>query len=371
MPPRSAPSTVFLVLLGVLALAGVLGILLPFVGPIVLAGALSITTYPVYGWMGRRWPRLSPTMRALLTDLAILTLVLLPVPFLIWTAAGQADTFRPVLSRWIEASQAMHEGRLHDSLRGAQPISEAVSRQSGLSSEQTTAWLLGHGARGLDQLADWAAQGLAQFLQAALVALVLCPLITFFLLRDGPAYVARLAQFLPLHAEDTQCLFERTRDATVAAVRGLFLTALIEGVVATVGYALMGIPAAVLLGVLTGLASLVPLVGTGTVWVPVGLVTVLSGRAIPGLLILAWGTAMVLVIDNFVAPWLVGHRILVSLLPLVFGILGGAAVFGVKGLLIGPLIVSIAPTVFELVRRRVFGLEGARWLDDRRPSDNR
>jgi predicted PurR-regulated permease PerM len=68
---------------------------------------------------------------------------------------------------------------------------------------------------------------------------------------------------------------------------------------------------------------------------------------------------MVLVIDNFVAPWLVGRQIRVSLLPLVFGILGGAAVFGVKGLLIGPLIVSIAPTVFELVRRRVVGDGGS------------
>ena len=59
------------------------------------------------------------------------------------------------------------------------------------------------------------------------------------------------------------------------------------------------------------------------------------------------------------------------MLPLVFGILGNAVVFGVMGLLIGPLIVSIAPTIFELVRRRVFGLEGAPWLDEPRPADNR
>jgi predicted PurR-regulated permease PerM len=344
---------VFLMLLGGLALALVLAILHPFAGPIVLAGALSITSYPAYEWMGRRWPRLSANVRALLTDLAILTLVLLPVPLLIWTAAREADSFRPAVSRWIETSRAIHEGRLDDSLRGVKPLSEAVSRQSGLSSEQATAWLLGYASRGLDQLAGWMAEGLAAFLHGALVALILCPLITFFLLRDGPAYVDRLGQLLPLHAEETQCLFGRTRDATVAVVRGLFSTALLEGVVATAGYALMGIPAAILLGVLTGFASVVPLVGTSSIWVPVGVVTILFGRTIPGLLVLAWGTAMVLVIDNFVAPGLVGRQIRVSLLPLVFGILGGAAAFGVKGLLIGPLIVSIAPTVFDLVRRRV------------------
>lgn len=343
-------------LLAVLALAGLLAILLPFIGPIVLAGALSITTYPVYQRMGERWPRLSPTLRALLTDLAILMLVLVPIVLVIWTAARQADTFRPVLSRWMEASQAIHEGRLADSQRAVRPIAEAASHASGLGSGQAPAWLLGGAARGLDQVAEWAMQGASELLQGAAVSLVLCPLITFFLLRDGPSYVERLSLFLPLYEEDRQCLFERTRDATVAVVRGLLLTGLLEGAIATLGYALMGIPAAVLLGVLTGIASVVPVVGTSSVWVPVGLVTALAGRPIAGLLVLAWGTTMVLVIDNFAAPWLVGHRIRVSLLPLLFGILGGAAVFGVKGLLIGPLIVSIAPTVLELTRRRVLEL---------------
>ena len=353
-PPRSAAATVFLVLLAFAFLAATAALLLPFAGPVVLAGALSITAYPAYCWIGRRWPRLSPTVRALLTDVAILTLVLVPVVLLIWMAASQVDHFRPGLSRWIVAAQGIHEGRLDDSLRGIQPIPDAVSRRIGLSSAQTRAWMLGSAARGLDHLADGATQAAAEALQGVALSLALCPLITFFLLRDGAAYVARLRQFLPLSAEDTQRLLDRTRDATVAVVRGLLLTALLEGAIATLGYAVMGIQAAVLLGVLTGVASVVPVVGTSSVWVPVGLVTVLSGHVVPGLLVLAWGTMMVLGIDNFAAPWLVGRRIRVSLLPLLFGILGGAAIFGVKGLLIGPLIVSIAPTVFDLVRLRVF-----------------
>ena len=346
--PRSAAATVFLVLLGFASLAAMAAIVLPFAGPVVLAGALSITAYPVYCWSGRRWPRLSPTVRALLTDLAILTLVLVPVVLLIWMAASQADHFRPGLSRWIAAAQAIHEGRLDDS------IPEAVSRRLGLSA-QARAWMLGFAARGLDHLADGATHAAAEALEGVALSLALCPVITFFLLRDGAVYVARLRQFLPLSAEDTQRLLDRTREATVAVVRGLLLTALLEGAIATLGYAVMGIQGAVLLGVLTGVASVVPVVGTSSVWVPVGLVTVLSGRVVPGLLVLAWGTAMVLAVDSFAAPWLVGRRIRVSLLPLLFGILGGAAVFGVKGLLIGPLIVSIAPTVFDLVRLRVFG----------------
>jgi predicted PurR-regulated permease PerM len=340
---------VFLALLAVLALAGLLALLRPFIGPVVLAGALTITTYPAYRRMGERWPRLSPSLRALLTDLAILMLVLVPVVLMIWTAARQADTFRPALTRWMEASRALHEASPDGWERAVRPLA----------------------ARGLDQASGWVVQGAAELLQGAAVSLVLCPLITFFLLRDGPARIEQLSLYLPLHDEDRQRLLERTRDATVAVVRGLLLTGLVEGAVATLGYALMGIPAPVLLGVLTGVASVVPVVGTSSVWVPVGVVTALSGRPLAGLLVLAWGTTMVLVIDNFVAPWLVGHRIRMSLLPLLLGILGGAAVFGVKGLLIGPLIVSIAPTVLELMRRRILDLRAAGALDDGRPGADR
>jgi predicted PurR-regulated permease PerM len=355
LPPRSAAATVFLVLLGFASLPATAAILLPLAGPLVLAGSLSITAYPIYCWSGRRWPRRSPTMRALVTDLAILTLVLVPVVLLIWMAASQADHFRPGLSRWFAAAQAIHEGRLDESLSGIQAIPDAVSRRMGLSRAQARAWMLGSAARGLDHLAAGATQVAAEALEGAALSLALCPVITFFLLRDAPVYVARLRQFLPLSAADTQRLLDRTQDATVAVVRGLLLTALLEGAIATLGYAVMGVQAPVLLGVLTGFASVVPLVGTSSVWVPVGLLTILSGRVVPGLLVLAWGTAMVLAIDNFAAPWLVGRRMRVSLLPLLLGILGGAGVFGVKGLLIGPLIVSIAPTVLDLVRIRVFG----------------
>jgi predicted PurR-regulated permease PerM len=116
MPRGSGAPTVFLVLLGVLALAGLLAILLPFPGSIVLASALSITAYSVYRWLGR-WLRLSPTVRALLTNLEVLTLVILPVVLLIWTAAGQADNLRPVLPAGSRRNQAIHEGRLDGSLR--------------------------------------------------------------------------------------------------------------------------------------------------------------------------------------------------------------------------------------------------------------
>jgi predicted PurR-regulated permease PerM len=93
-------------------------------------------------------------------------------------------------------------------------------------------------------------------------------------LRDGATYVQHVGQLLPLSAEDTRHLFDRTRDATVAVVRGLLLTSLREGAIAASGYAVMGIEGAVPPNVLTGFASVVPVVGTSSVWVPVGLATI-------------------------------------------------------------------------------------------------
>jgi AI-2E family transporter len=123
----------------------------------------------------------------------------------------------------------------------------------------------------------------------------------------------------------------------VAILRRLFLTALVEGAVAVVGYPLMGVPAAVLLGMLTGFASVVPVVGTSSTGVPVALVSFVSGRRIPGVLVLAWGAAAW-------AP------------ALMSGILGCGRLRP-EGPLDRSALVSIAPTILELVGHRVFGLE--------------
>jgi predicted PurR-regulated permease PerM len=134
--------------------------------------------------------------------------------------------------------------------------------------------------------------------------------------------------------------------AFVETGRGLFIgvgvTALLQGVLATVGYVVIGVPQALVLGLLTTLAALIPSIGTGLVWVPVTVALFLSGRNGAGVALLVVG-CVVSVADNIIRPWLsrYGHLQLPTFVVLV-SMLGGIGVFGPWGVLLGPLLVRLA-----------------------------
>jgi predicted PurR-regulated permease PerM len=138
----------------------------------------------------------------------------------------------------------------------------------------------------------------------------------------------------------------RFGDAFVETGRGLFIgvgvTALLQGVLATIGYVVIGVPQALVLGLLTTLAALIPSIGTGLVWVPVTVALFLAGRNGAGVALLILGSVISLV-DNLVRPWLsrYGHLQLPTFVVLV-AMLGGFAAFGAWGVLLGPLLVRLA-----------------------------
>ena len=134
--------------------------------------------------------------------------------------------------------------------------------------------------------------------------------------------------------------------AFVETGRGLFIgvgvTALLQGVLATVGYVVIGVPQPLVLGLLTTLAALIPSIGTGLVWVPVTVALFLSGRNGAGVALLVVG-CVVSVADNIIRPWLsrYGHLQLPTFVVLV-SMLGGIGAFGAWGVLLGPLLVRLA-----------------------------
>ncbi|HLV66120.1 MAG TPA: AI-2E family transporter [Polyangiaceae bacterium] len=146
----------------------------------------------------------------------------------------------------------------------------------------------------------------------------------------------------------------RFADAFAETGRGLFigmgLTALIQGALATIGYALVGAPQALVLGLLTTLASFIPTVGTGLVWVPVTVALFVSGRTGSAVALLVVG-AVVSLIDNFVRPWLSRYgQLRLPTFVVFLAMLGGIGAFGAWGLLLGPLLVRLALEALEIWR---------------------
>ena len=208
-------------------------------------------------------------------------------------------------------------------------------------------------------LAESAATRAAAFAEAllsttasSLLALFFAMMSMHFILRNWSAISLRAQETLPLRPEYTAGLFAEFRRVGRTTLLGTIGTGIAQGVLATIGYWISGVPEPLFFGAATAVASLVPAVGTMLVWVPVGVALILGGHATRGVLELGWGAVFVAGVSDYVIrPRLVGGTGEVPSLVTFAALLGGVEVFGLKGLLVGPVVMSLAIAVLRLYAR--------------------
>jgi predicted PurR-regulated permease PerM len=146
---------------------------------------------------------------------------------------------------------------------------------------------------------------------------------------------------LPAEERDKSRLFNHLASVTRALVYGTGVTALVQGALVGIGFAVLGLPSPVVFGVLAALAALVPMAGTPVVWVPALLALAAQDRWYAALFMLLWGV-FITSIDNFLRPWLVAGRAHIGALTVFLGVLGGVGAFGPIGIILGPLVLALA-----------------------------
>ena len=162
----------------------------------------------------------------------------------------------------------------------------------------------------------------------------------FFFLRDGDEIVRQIrAAARNLGGETVERRLEAVGGTVRAVVFGLLVTAAVQGVLAGVGYAVAGVPAPVLLGIVTGVLAVVPY-GTAVVFVPASLWLLFQGEPVAGVGLLLWGMLVVASMDNLLRPLFISGAIRVPYLLVLFGVLGGLGAFGLVGVFAGPVLLS-------------------------------
>jgi predicted PurR-regulated permease PerM len=187
---------------------------------------------------------------------------------------------------------------------------------------------------------------------SALLGLMIALMTMYYVLLEWPRIPVHLERVLPLDPRHTRALVLEFRDVGRAAVIGTIGAALVQGVLAGAGFAIVGVPRPITWGIITALASFLPVVGTMLVWTPIGLYLLFTGHPIAGMFLLGWGMFMVVgLVDYVVRPRLVrGHGSTNPLLMLV-ALLGGIEVFGLAGVLVGPVIMSLFLAIMRIYER--------------------
>jgi predicted PurR-regulated permease PerM len=170
----------------------------------------------------------------------------------------------------------------------------------------------------------------------------------FYFLKDRDKIINKILRLTPLKDKQERLLIDRFVSVSKATLRGTLVIAIIQGTLTGIIFALTGVPSAALLGLIAVFFALIPMVGAGIVWAPVGIIMILTGYIWQGLLILILGALVVSTVDNLLRPKLVGDSASLHPLLVFFSTLGGLFIFGVMGFLIGPIIVVLFMTLLQI-----------------------
>lgn len=341
IPLTTLEDKAFLLLVAAVTVAFV-WVLWPFYGAVLWGAAIAILFAPLHRKIRDRL-RGRANLAAVATLLIIIAIVIVPLILvgilLVQQAAGvyerlQAGNvdFRSYLMQIAEAAPNWVTGMLSSigitNLDLEEPIAAGLRTASQFLAGQLV--LLG--------------QNTFIFVIGLFVMLYLL----FFLLRDGDALARRLNDAVPLRPEQRRALADKFTMVIRAMIKGTLAVAVVQGALGGLIFWLLGIPAAALWGVVMGILSLLPAVGSPIIWGPVAIYLLATGEVWQGLILLAYGALVIGLIDNVLRPILVGKDTRIPDYVVLISTLGGLALFGVNGLLLGPVIAALFLAVWDI-----------------------
>jgi predicted PurR-regulated permease PerM len=318
-------------------------ILLPFYGAVFWGMVLAIVFAPLYR---RLLPRLrgSPNGAALATLAIILLIVILPLA-LITSALLQEGMG---VYRRIQTGE-INFARYFEQVVAALPAwVGGVLDRFGLGDMRAMQAKISAGATQGSQAIATRALDIGQNTLDLVVSFFITLYLAFFLLRDGAALARKIRDAIPLDAESKRNLMGKFTTVIRATVKGNVVVALAQGALGGLAFWFLGVHGAVLWATLMAFLSLLPAIGAALIWLPVALYLLVTGAVWQGIGLIAWGTLVIGLVDNLLRPILVGKDIKMPDYLVLISTLGGMAVFGLNGFVIGPVIAALFMSTWDI-----------------------
>lgn len=315
----------------------------PFIGVLEWAIVLVIVFYPVHRRLARKVRYRS--LSALLSCLLVILIVILPLTLLTISVAQEVAHVVPNLPSQVSDfmnTQAPLFGKISDWLQTRFGIDTLRSQEFLVEQlKRSSEFLLGF---------SWNLVGniLGGIVKAFFVVFTM-----YYLFRDGEKIVKRLPAALPVSAPEGEAIIARTQQVVSASVYGVVTIATLQGLLGGFAFWLLGVPSPVLWAVLMTFVCMIPIAGSFLVWLPLSIYLMATGHWIKAMLLIVWGALVVSTIDNFLRPKLIRNQTKLHELFVFFSVLGGISVFGLLGLVLGPVVLAITLGLLETFRPHV------------------
>jgi predicted PurR-regulated permease PerM len=312
-----------------------------FMQPIFWAIALGIVVYPLHARLTRRLH----DRQALAASISVITVVIVVILPLAGIAAAVTREGAALYERLDTGDIGVQS--LYGRMQQAVPSIAALIERVGID------------PTGVEEQAQSAAVAVSRYIaQSALqigqgtlrgaVFFFLMLYLLFFFLRDGPRMLEALVRALPLGDQRERHLMSRFAEVSRATIKGTLVVGIVQGAIGGTAFALLGIGAPVLWGVVMALLSILPAVGTALVWLPAAIILLLNGQVFGGLVLIFVGVFVIGLTDNLLRPILVGRDTRLPDYLILLSTLGGLAGFGLAGIIIGPIIAAFFLSVWHM-----------------------
>lgn len=318
-------------------------LIIPFYAPICWAGVFAIIFYPLYEKLLSKLK--SKGWTSIIVCLFIIILIIGPITYLFaalvseavaaaskineMIKAGELSKYVSIDLPWLESFKEKMSGYYDFSkLNIDQLAKEAIENVTGVILRQSTV--------------------LFTNMTRIAFSFVLMIFTMYYFFKDGEQLVQRLRRLMPLTANQVNVTFKHMQEVIQATIYGGVVVAMFQGLLGGVLFAVMGIPSAVFWGAIMAFLSIIPFLGAFIIYIPAGLIMILGGSPVKGIFIIVIGSVFISQVDNLLRPMLISGRTSIHPLLLFFAIFGGIYLFGLLGVVLGPLIAAVFVTLLKI-----------------------
>jgi predicted PurR-regulated permease PerM len=328
-------------------------LLKPFLTVIFIGAVLVIAFYPVYRRLNK-WFRGFSRIASLVSCLLVILVILVPLSVFVLLLASEAfDTYQVIQN---QINSGVFDKYLHwDDGGFFYELKEKIEPVIDLENIDIKKNIIDM-AQGLSTFLVSQATNLVKGISMIFVSLIVMLFTMYYFFKDGDKLVKKVGRLSPLPYVYEEELFRKIKTMVRAVIFGVFLTAVIQGLVGGIGFGIAGVSNPVFWGTAIAFFSLVPVVGTAVIWIPASIILAILGDYGSALFIFLWGIFAIGTVDNFLRPYLIGGKAHTYPLMTFLVVLGGVMVMGLKGVIIGPLILVIMMSflhIYEAEYRKV------------------
>ena len=326
----------FLFILLMIAIVFTLLIFSPFLSILVLTISFAVALNPLYTWIKRKITRNISWLASLLTIIVFLLCLCIPLFFVGKTIFSQVQD---IYTNIVSQGNSNH-------------LIETVNTT--INQYLPSGFYFDIQTKIADIISSFS-NTLAKAFSATLNSIFLFTLMLFalfYVLKDGEKWEKDFTKILPLSDKNSNQIVKDLKDSINRIFKGSFVIAIAQGLLAWVGFMFFGVPHAATWAIVTGIASFIPTIGTSIVSVPAMLFLFFSGMELNALGLLLWSMLLIGTIDNMLNPYIISKDTDIPSLFILFSILGGVALMGAIGIIMGPLVLSLLYSLVGIYKRQ-------------------